>query len=71
MVRPLIFHKFSLSSYMNTGNLNTRVLNLLRMSELESLDMTASMTDEEGLNLDAHELLLGTMTADFCRLARS
>ncbi|TCD67810.1 hypothetical protein EIP91_011938 [Steccherinum ochraceum] len=40
------------------GNLNTRVLNLLRMSELESLDMTASMTDEEGLNLDAHELLL-------------
>ncbi|CAL1715860.1 unnamed protein product [Somion occarium] len=39
------------------GNLNARVLNLLRMSEIECLDLAASMTDEEGLNLDARDLL--------------
>ncbi|KAH8101836.1 hypothetical protein BXZ70DRAFT_79817 [Cristinia sonorae] len=39
------------------GSLNTRILNLLRMSELECIDLTASMTDAEGLNLDSQQLL--------------
>ncbi|KAK7678594.1 hypothetical protein QCA50_018466 [Cerrena zonata] len=39
------------------GNLNARVLDLLRMSEIRCLDLAASMTDEEGLNLDARDLL--------------
>lgn len=41
------------------GNLNPRILDLLRMSEVDSIDLTASMTDEEGLNLDARVLLHG------------
>ncbi|KAI0791197.1 hypothetical protein C8Q75DRAFT_732327 [Abortiporus biennis] len=39
------------------GKLNTRVLNLLRMSEIEIIDLSPSMTDEDGLNLDSQELL--------------
>ena len=41
------------------GNLNPRILDLMRMSEIDSIDLTASMTDEEGLNLDARVLLHG------------
>ena len=40
-----------------TGNLNARVLELLRTSEIQCLDLAASMTDEEGLNLDARDIL--------------
>ncbi|KZT02534.1 uncharacterized protein LAESUDRAFT_738637 [Laetiporus sulphureus 93-53] len=39
------------------GHLNARVLNMLRMSEIECLDLTASLMDEEGLNMGGRELL--------------
>ncbi|KAF9818789.1 hypothetical protein IEO21_02569 [Rhodonia placenta] len=39
------------------GHLNARILNMLRMSEIDCLDLTASLMDEEGLNLGAQELL--------------
>ena len=45
-----------------TGNLNARVLELLRTSEIQCLDLAASMTDEEGLNLDARDILHGIRT---------
>lgn len=41
------------------GHLNARILNMLRMSEIDCLDLTASLMDEEGLNLGAQELLHG------------
>ena len=46
----------------STGNLNARVLELLRTSEIQCLDLAASMTDEEGLNLDARDILHGICT---------
>ncbi|KAI0956427.1 hypothetical protein AcV7_006837 [Taiwanofungus camphoratus] len=39
------------------GHLTAQVLHLLRMSEVEALDLTASLMDEEGLNLGARDLL--------------
>ncbi|KAI0069802.1 hypothetical protein K474DRAFT_1693993 [Panus rudis PR-1116 ss-1] len=53
----LLDHQRIVDVLASDGNLNSRVLNILRMSEVECLDLTASMTDEEGLNLDARELL--------------
>ena len=41
------------------GHLSARVLELLRMSEIEALDLTASLMEVEGLNLGARELLPG------------
>ncbi|KAI0346251.1 hypothetical protein BDW22DRAFT_1417564 [Trametopsis cervina] len=38
------------------GFLNTRVLNILRTSEIEYLDLAASIGDEGGLNLDSRDL---------------
>ncbi|TFY54163.1 hypothetical protein EVJ58_g9020 [Rhodofomes roseus] len=39
------------------GHLNAHVLEILRMSEIDCLDLTASLMDAEGLNLGAKELL--------------
>ncbi|KAH9948596.1 hypothetical protein B0H21DRAFT_230902 [Amylocystis lapponica] len=39
------------------GHLSARVLNMLRMSEIAKLDLTASITDEDGLNIAARDLL--------------
>ncbi|OBZ72512.1 hypothetical protein A0H81_07389, partial [Grifola frondosa] len=39
------------------GHLSDRVLNILRTSEIECIDLTASIMDEDGLNLGAHELM--------------
>ncbi|KZT73548.1 hypothetical protein DAEQUDRAFT_662157 [Daedalea quercina L-15889] len=39
------------------GHLNARMLEMLRMSEIEVLDLTASLMEAEGLNLGARELL--------------
>ena len=45
------------------GHLNARVLEMLRMSEIEALDLTASLMEAEGLNLGARELLPGSVQA--------
>jgi hypothetical protein len=42
------------------GYLSARVLNLLRMSEISVLNLTPSLLDQSGLNLDALDLLQGT-----------
>ncbi|PCH42550.1 hypothetical protein WOLCODRAFT_72130 [Wolfiporia cocos MD-104 SS10] len=39
------------------GHLNKYILEMLRMSEIEVLDLTASLMDQEGLNMGAHDLL--------------
>ncbi|CCM06606.1 uncharacterized protein FIBRA_08885 [Fibroporia radiculosa] len=39
------------------GHLNARILEMLRTSEIACLDLTASLMDEEGLNMGAHEVL--------------
>ena len=41
------------------GHLSARILEILRMSEIEALDLTASLMEVEGLNLGARELLPG------------
>ena len=41
------------------GYLNTRVLNILRTSEIEYLDLAPSIGDENGLNLDSNDLFHG------------
>ncbi|KAI0703829.1 hypothetical protein BC835DRAFT_1480366 [Cytidiella melzeri] len=38
------------------GYMNTRVLNILRTSEIEYLDLSASIGDEGGLNLDSQDV---------------
>lgn len=43
------------------GHLSARVLEILRMSEIEALDLTASLMEAEGLNLGARDLLPGKM----------
>ena len=39
--------------------MNTRVLSVLRTSEIEFLDLTPSMAEEGGLNIDARDMLQG------------
>ncbi|KIP11012.1 hypothetical protein PHLGIDRAFT_491810 [Phlebiopsis gigantea 11061_1 CR5-6] len=39
------------------GCLGTRVLNVLRTSEIEFLDLVPSMAETDGLNLDTHDML--------------
>jgi hypothetical protein len=45
---------------IRAGYLSTRVLNLLRMSEIRVLNLAPSLLDQSGLNLDALDLLQGT-----------
>ena len=50
------------SSVSIIGKLNSRVLNLFRMSEVERLDLVPSMMEEGELNLDARDLLCGNIS---------
>lgn len=59
--------RFQLVLYLDTniegyaiGNLNSRVLESLRTSEIAYFDLSTSLGDEDGLNLDSQNLLHGT-----------
>ena len=45
------------------GKLTHRTLDILRTSEIAYLDLSSSMGDQDGLNLDAQALLHGTVDA--------
>ncbi|KAI0806085.1 hypothetical protein BC629DRAFT_1141943 [Irpex lacteus] len=49
-------HQQITDTLASNGYLNTRILNILRTSEIEYLDIASSIGDENGLNLDSEDL---------------
>lgn len=50
---------------MLPGCITSRVLDVFRTSEIDSLDLALSLADESDLNLGARDLLQGTATDNF------
>ena len=59
------FMSFHVRIFWSAGLLNVRVLDMLRTSEIRSLSLTASLLDEDGLNMSGRDMLPGKLLVPY------